>query len=582
MATPDLLLEQINNYARAKGLNWQGACTTAIRHLNEVLISPRMRRYVYGISQDPVRCAVAARLESTGKSGRYPRGDEESGGSFLQNNHLRVYLRNDGTVAMEHDPEGVADYSRFLSDTVQRVSEDMVGTRVMEGMEYWGSEVEVIEEAGVVATVRQRVEFRVRGEGKGPGSREREAVSEFRWMTVEADGRWVALTVERLYQNGEHSSETVVRFSDYEVSEGGEVGVGKEVRLCCRGRPTVSVYVAEWGEVEGVAWRSGGELVIVSPSGRSVRVKVLVFVHEQAPDAQECQWLMGRPEVSMAAGEAVVENPTSWECVRAVRLREPEEGLYWVKEGGWWHVRGVQLSREQLGTEFCKVVMAAGEQVRIRGYGLMDGVCKAGWGCQYLEVIRDVRGREGGGAVRVKVVDISPKVFAPRVEFAHEIKNVKVDGKQWRYFDERYVFLPQARGEYEVEAEYGKPDAPHVAVTFGKVGKARMEAGKLEVEMMWNEWSDRKVPEGFWYHMGVKLEGWELEGVQGCEVVRRLPRFESVDRYELAGEGSVVHMVPRSFNDPPFKRLDPNGAVVVRLRPSVICISMSPPRMRHG
>jgi hypothetical protein len=31
MATADLLVEQINNYGRAKGVNWTGACTTAMR-----------------------------------------------------------------------------------------------------------------------------------------------------------------------------------------------------------------------------------------------------------------------------------------------------------------------------------------------------------------------------------------------------------------------------------------------------------------------------------------------------------------------------------------------------------------------
>ena len=62
VASVDLVVEQINNYARAKGVNWEGACTTAMRHINEVLISKRMRRYVFGISQDPVRCAIAGEI----------------------------------------------------------------------------------------------------------------------------------------------------------------------------------------------------------------------------------------------------------------------------------------------------------------------------------------------------------------------------------------------------------------------------------------------------------------------------------------------------------------------------------------
>ena len=85
----------------------------------------------------------------------------------------------------------------------------------------------------------------------------------------------------------------------------------------------------------------------------------------------------------------------------------------------------------------------------------------------------------------------------------------------------------------------------------------------------WNEWSDG-APETFRYHAAVRLDGRQVTSVEHAEVVRTVPWFASAEPHDLGGESSVIHMVPRSFHDAPFKPLNPYGAVVVRYLPGAV------------
>ena len=49
-----------------------------------------------------------------------------------------------------------------------------------------------------------------------------------------------------------------------------------------------------------------------------------------------------------------------------------------------------------------------------------------------------------------------------------------------------------------------------------------------------------------------------------------MPWFASAEPHDLGGAGSIIHMVPRSFHDAPFKPLNPHGAVVVRYLPGTV------------
>ena len=184
-------------------------------------------------------------------------------------------------------------------------------------------------------------------------------------------------------------------------------------------------------------------------------------------------------------------------------------------------------------------------------------------------LLRDVTGTAVGGSLTVRVADISPKIFAPRVELADTIAAVELDGKPWHYFDGRYVFLPQKRGTYSLEVTYGVPTAPRLAVTFAGVSATGWDGETFSFSCEWNEWSEG-APDGFRYHAAIRLDGRRPVHVENAEVVRTIPLFEEATIDGLSGEGSIVHMVPRSFHDAPFKPLNPNGAVVVRFLPGTV------------
>ena len=177
-----------------------------------------------------------------------------------------------------------------------------------------------------------------------------------------------------------------------------------------------------------------------------------------------------------------------------------------------------------------------------------------------------------GGSATVTIVDISPIIFAPRIEFANTVAEVTLDGKPWHYFDEKFVFLPQKRGTYQISVRYGNPQTPHLIATFARITDTKWTDGCFGFTADWNEWSDG-APDTFMYQAAIRLEGHKPEEAQNCEVVRRTPRFESAEAYELSGDESVVHMVPRSYNDPPFKPLDPNGGIVVKYLPGTVRLS---------
>ncbi len=109
---PDWILRQVNDFCRPRldadsAIWWLGE--------PESTLHPRYRDYVYGISMDPIRCAVACRLWATGRGGYretiaklspdpppgYASGpDLPFDAAILQNNFLRLVRRRDRDQGM--------------------------------------------------------------------------------------------------------------------------------------------------------------------------------------------------------------------------------------------------------------------------------------------------------------------------------------------------------------------------------------------------------------------------------------------------------------------------------------------------
>lgn len=104
---PDWILRQVNGFCRERleldsAIWWLGE--------PESTLDPRYREYVYGISMDPIRCAVACELWATGRGGYRqtiaelspdpPPGftagaDEPFDAAIVQNDFLRIVRRSD-------------------------------------------------------------------------------------------------------------------------------------------------------------------------------------------------------------------------------------------------------------------------------------------------------------------------------------------------------------------------------------------------------------------------------------------------------------------------------------------------------
>jgi len=130
---------------------------------------------------------------------------------------------------------------------------------------------------------------------------------------------------------------------------------------------------------------------------------------------------------------------------------------------------------------------------------------------------------EWAGECVVKVFNVTPLIFAPRVQFAQKIASVKLDGKPWHYFDEDMVFLPNRPGTYRVEVAYGEPTVPHLTRTYGVLGSSHWDGKTLTMEFELPPWANRLYP-GLKLTGAVKTEGREVTSVKKASVIYRVEK----------------------------------------------------------
>ncbi|MCK4590474.1 MAG: hypothetical protein KAT86_01870, partial [Candidatus Latescibacteria bacterium] len=125
---------------------------------------------------------------------------------------------------------------------------------------------------------------------------------------------------------------------------------------------------------------------------------------------------------------------------------------------------------------------------------------------------------EWGGECVVKVFNVTPLVFAPRVQFAERIASVKLDGKPWYYFDEDLVFLPNRPGTYRIEVAYGEPKVPHLTRSYGVLESSHWDGKTLTLQFGLPPWMN-KLYQGLKLTGMVKTEGWEIGLLKEASVI---------------------------------------------------------------
>ncbi|MBE7557913.1 hypothetical protein HS125_02755 [bacterium] len=481
------------------------------------------RAYVYGVSQDPIRGAVAANLTMLGEGGYAPGGrglpqrfPHPASSTFIQNNYLRVVVLPDGRMELLHDPERLAQYDNV--SPAMRLSPSLLNTTHPAGRVI-DSTVEIVEPAGYLSVVESRLELEANGRG----------FSETRTLTMQSDSPWLRLRVRRNGPPGRFVSR--VDLPDYDrIEVGDEIAnvvprssLAPLVVSCTDGaRPPLALLATEPGGLRSFSW-GDGHLDLHSDSAEPFEIAlVLLDGLYRSQQRYELLRFLSTPRESMAMpgeGGATVQNLLGMPVVEVVRVRSNARGPYHVREFGRWMHRGAQPSRLHPGEDYVKVYLPAQGRAEIRDYGFIDGIARPGWGCQYTTAIVDCTREQSRCAVDVEVNDITSFLFAPRLRFAEPIARAWLDGAPWSYLDGDELFLPNRQGRYHVEIEAGAATEPHLARTFADISQASSTMNTLTFTARLPEWTE-SVPDGFHFAALIRHPGRELRGLENARLLR--------------------------------------------------------------
>ncbi len=524
LAGADAIVEQMSNLYRAKMIAPHEAVTTATWWINEPLISEKMRRYVFGVSQDPVRAAVAGELYTTAADGPFPRVAHPKGTHFIQNNTFRVYVRDNGRIELHADIAGRGNYTDFLETTRRLVTEELL-VLDLHHTPPASCTVETIEEAGAVAALRVVVAYETEGARIEDAYRIR-LVADSPVLSIDVDRRCVGETGEVVSRIGVTPCDVFaprvrLRWPVAEVELDGEdwrYDLPDDVTdqwLNVKGRfdsPVVKMRIRRQDAETPWTFSLQHACICISHgTAANARFGIDIALNDVAP--------MVPPAPEVHAGETV-PNEEGYDGACAVQLKRTQGGPYWVFEDGWWIARGAQPSREHPEIDFVKVYLSKEHDARIREGGLLEGAIAPGWGCQYVLRFKDVVGDGDAVSATVSVEDVSPIVFAPRVRLPWPVAKVELDGEDWRYFDDDHVFLPNRRGEHRIRVQRGAPASPRVIGTFASVRATRWEGGVFTVETELPPWVET-VPPGYQFRMGLRWSAGQIADVQGAVVQRQ-------------------------------------------------------------
>ncbi len=252
---------------------------------------------------------------------------------------------------------------------------------------------------------------------------------------------------------------------------------------------------------------------------------------------------------------AQLKNPFRQKTAILARVDDPQPGPYFVKEQKWWSVRGAQtvctdpgawdrylidynnwlidaqpgkMPAPPVNYDILRCIAEPGETVQIQRYGYINDIVRPGWGSQKQILISRVR----PDRCTVKVLNVSPYMFAPRVQFKKSFDSVRLNGKVWDYHDGQNVFLPQETGNYSVEvADKGLP-TPALTSTAAKVRSARFRKNIFKINIEKPDYVF-KIPHNLRYKLGLSydLEKFNIISVKGGKLLREGPLGGIVDCY---------------------------------------------------
>lgn len=550
---PDLAVKECNDFFRQRALEPEDPHNVAVWWINESRAATpgASRRYVYAVSQDPLKVAAGYFLSTLGRGGkmeqvgqRRPYKHTGVASAFyrrrcelppdtaaLHNNHLALHLLPDSQGGeLRVDLEGLAHYDGHGLDA--RLSSQLLTTEVAGGIDRVWTVTDFPEPAGYKAVLRQRVCLLCRSGGEIREERVYTAHNDTPYLRLHLTRRGAEGPCTRLGAQGYD----ILRVGGQEHRQGAELPVPSSLVFADAAgvAPPWAVVILDPGRAKRLRWVPGEGAILEGEAadGELELAFVALTSLYQESDLTQLSTAIQQDEVECVAlvEGTHVANELDLPRVVVARLNDPAGTPYLVQEQGWWMFRGAQPAVDD-DCDYLKVYLAAGSRARIVRYGFIDGIVKPGWGCQYTLAIADVERAQRTSSCKVDVLSVTPNVFAPRVEFAAPIASAKVDGRTWRYFDGQVLFLPNRVQVYRVEVTRGHTRTPTLLRTFARVESCHWRRGALVFRAELPPWCDRLHPK-LRFTAAIACAGRRLTGVTGGTVL------ESGER------GAVVELDP--------------------------------------
>lgn len=520
----DFIVKQMNDVTRRRLLDPSryDALTGVTWYTDGMIVSDTNYAMAYAVSQDPVRAALAGQLRTLGQGGRvrslYPY---PTNSYFLQNNYLALFLPP-GKAGGElfYDWQRTANYTP-ASFSVP-LARNFLGSS-MPGGALTTATSTVLERGGFRAVVSSELTFE-------SGQTE---VKETRRLELTSDTPYVLVTIEDRVKGpnvslsadfgGEHYAQLEVSGKVNRESTRIAAPQVAVLRDSSGLRPDLVLLMLDSPAECTLDWEPGKGWSITRPAARPLRVALVVptdlysqkqmpaLAQELAQPAQQITWT----EKPMG-----IKNPTRLPITKVIALKGVDDRPYLVKEGNWWTFRGAQVSKQQERTDFLKVYLPAQGQAVVIPWGFIDGLVRPGSGCQYILAIGNVQQTDVGTRCKAKVLTETPLIFAPRVEFAWPVAEVRVNGQPWYYFEGSQVFLPQPQGEYEIWVRKGEPHVPHISRTFASIESMNWKNNKLVFQASAPPWRP-VLPEGYRLTAQIEHPGRQIVGLEGGKVLKQ-------------------------------------------------------------